>query len=101
MSLHLGRRRATRAVMGLALALAGCAGLKNTPEQDLAYTRWAACKPQSGLADIDRVEPTGRIWFTYYTESDRLKVVECLAKEPPNGPSLPTAVGVHRGKGGA
>jgi len=80
---------------------AGCAGLKNTPEQDLAYARWAACEPRSGLADIDRVEPSGRIWFTYYMESERLKVVECLEKAPSSGASLPSPVAVLRGKGGA
>jgi hypothetical protein len=100
-SLPRGRRKAQRAAIGLALALAGCAGLKNTPEQDVAYARWAACEPRSGLADIDRVEPSGRIWFTYYSESERLTVVECLAKTPPNGPSLPSPVAVLRGKGGA
>ena len=90
-------------MIGLALALAGCAGvsLKNTPEQDLAYARWAACEPRSGLSDIDRVEPNGRIWFTYYNESEKFRVVECLAKPEPSGASLPTPVAVMRGRGGA
>jgi hypothetical protein len=96
-----GRRESLCAVIGLALVLAGCASLKNTPQQDLAYARWAACEPPSGLIDIDRVEPSGRIWFTFYNESERLKVVECLAKAPPGGESLPTPVAVLRGRGGA
>jgi len=89
------------AVIALALAIGGCAGLKNTPQQDLAYARWAACEPPSGLIDIDRVEPSGRIWFTFYNESERQKVVECLAKAPPSGESLPSPVAVMRGRGGA
>jgi hypothetical protein len=96
---HRGSGRSWRAVLGLALALAGCASLKNTPEQDLAYARWQACEPPSGLIDIDRVEPSGRIWFTYYNESDKLKAVDCLAKG--SGASLPTPVAVLRGRGGA
>ena len=88
-------------MIGLALVLAGCASLKNTPQQDLAYSRWAKCEPPSGLTDIDRVEPNGRIWFTFYNESERLKVVECLAKAPPSGETLPTPVAVLRGRGGA
>jgi len=98
------RRRSSQAwcaAIALAFALGGCAGIKNTPQQDLAYARWAACEPSSGLIDIDRVEPNGRIWFTFYNESERQKVVECLAKAPPGGESLPTPVGVLRGRGGA
>jgi hypothetical protein len=87
--------------MCLALAVAGCAGMKNTPEQDLAYARWAACEPRSGLIDIDRVEPSGRIWFTYYNDSDRLQAIACLTKVPAGSPSLPDPVAVLRGRGGA
>ncbi len=83
------------------MAVSACAGLRNTPEQDLAYTRWRACEPPSGLADIDRVESDGRIWFTYYMESEQQKVIVCLSKAEQGGPSLPTPVGVLRGKGGA
>ena len=98
MSTHRGWRRWWGAVVGLTLAVAGCANLKNTPEQDLAYARWAACEPPGGLIDIDRVEPSGRIWFTYYNETERLKVVECLSKA---SPSLPSPVAIIRGRGGA
>jgi len=102
-AVHLDRRSIESwcAVMALALAFWGCAGFKNTPQQDLAYARWAACEPPSGLIDIDRVEPSGRIWFTFYSESERQKVVECLAKAPPSGESLPSPVAVMRGRGGA
>jgi hypothetical protein len=86
-------------VIAVTIVLAGCAGVKNTPQQDLAYARWASCEPSSGLIDIDRVEPNGRIWFTFYNESERLKVVDCLAKA--SGESLPTPVAVMRGRGGA
>lgn len=101
MNSHRRRSESWCAVIALTIVLAGCASLKNTPLQDLAYARWAACEPPSGLIDIERVEPSGRIWFTFYNESERLKVVDCLAKAPPSGESLPTPVAVMRGRGGA
>ena len=86
----------------VAMAVSACAGLRDSPEQELAYTRWSACEPPSGLVDIDRVEPDGRIWFSYFVESERQKVITCLSKaDQGGGPSLPTPVGIFRGKGGA
>ena len=83
------------------MTVSGCAGVSNTPGQDLAYARWAACAPVSNLVSIDRVEPDGRIWFSYYVESDRQQIVTCLQKAGQGGPSLPSPVGVLRGRGGA
>jgi hypothetical protein len=84
-----------------AATLAACAGARNTPPQDLAYARWNTCEPHSGLAEISRVEPDGRIWFTFYLESERQSIVTCLAKAAQAGPTLPEPVAIVRGRGGA
>jgi hypothetical protein len=85
----------------LALELGACATAGNTPQQDLAYTRWRACAGPSTLVEIDRVEPGGRIWFSYFLESERQAIVACLDRAAQAGPSLPQPVGVYRAKGGA
>jgi hypothetical protein len=87
--------------MSVAMAVSACAGVENTPAQDLAYARFRACAPSSGLVQLDRVEPDGRIWFSYFLESDRQAVVACIVKAEPGGSSLPEPVGVIRSKGGA
>lgn len=50
-----------------ALLLAGCAALKNTPQQDQSSAAWAACKAEgrTGNLQLIRVEPDGRYWFSY------------------------------------
>ena len=83
------------------MVVAACAGVSNTPAQDLAYARWRACAPDSGLLQIDRVEPNGRIWFSYVLESDRQAVAACIVKAEPGAQALPEPVGVLRSKGGA
>jgi hypothetical protein len=96
---RLCARRSLAALAGLTVL--GCATVKNTPEQDLAYARWAACERPSALVALDRVEPDGRIWFSFFLESERQSMVTCLARAGSGGPGLPPPVGVHRGKGGA
>ena len=98
-----GRGRSWGVAIVVALAVSACTGGgKNTPEQDLAYARWAACAPpQSTLLAIDRVEPNGRIWFSYFLESDRQAVVACLNKANEGGTRLPEPVSTLRGRGGA
>ena len=96
-----GQHRATCwwIVILVIVAVAGCAGLQNTLEQDLAYARWRGCEAGSSLAQIDRVEPSGRIWFSYYLEIEKQSILACLAQQ--EGPPLPQPVGTFRGKGGA
>jgi hypothetical protein len=96
-----GRGRSWGVSLGVAIAVSACAGVGNTPEQDLADARWRACAPPSSLVQIDRVEANGRIWFSYFLESDRQAMVTCLGKAAPGGPSLPEPVGTLRAKGGA
>jgi hypothetical protein len=96
-----GQGRSWGVAFCVASAVSACAGVRNTPEQDLANARWRACAPPSGLVQIDRVEADGRIWFSYFLESDRQAMVACIGKPAPGGPSLPEPVGTLRAKGGA
>jgi hypothetical protein len=101
MTTRRGLMRPWFVTISVAIVVCGCAGVRNTPAQDLAYARWAACDSPSSLIQIDRIEPDGRIWFSYFLESERQAIVSCLGKAEPGGPSLPPPVGTHRGKGGA
>lgn len=96
-----GHVRRWGAALCVAIGVSACAGVRNTPEQDLADARWRACAPPSSLVQIDRVEANGRIWFSYFLESDRQAMIACLSKAAPGGPSLPEPVGTLRAKGGA
>src|SRR5262249_43820701 len=97
-----GRGRSWAAALAVAMAVSACAGVgKDTPEQEVAYARWNACAGRSTLLSLDRGEPSGRIQFSYYLESDRQAMMACLAKADQTGPHLPEAVGTIRMKGGA
>ncbi len=96
-----GQVRSWGVALCVAIGVSACAGARNTPEQDLADARWRACAAPSDLVQIDRVEANGRIWFSYFLESDRQAMVTCLSKTAPGGPSLPEPVSTLRAKGGA
>src|SRR5262249_52558430 len=61
----------------LALALGACAALANTPEQNLAYERWAQCSRPS--VTLQSISVDGEIAFFYTTPADRRDVVQCLS----------------------
>ena len=77
---------------GVALVLGACA-LANTPQQDLAYARWATCN--APLVQLQRVDPDGRITFQFTSASDRHVIVQCLTEAGRTGPLLPEPVGVR------
>jgi hypothetical protein len=81
---------------GLALALGACA-TANTPQQDLAYQRWAQCAVP--YVQLERIGVDGRITFEFSSSADRRRVVQCLAEAGRAGPPLPepTAVGPRGG----
>ena len=81
---------------GVALFLVAC-GLANTPQQDLAYARWAKCNSTS--ATLARVDLDGQITFRYTTAGDREEIVQCFAEAGRTGPPLPEPVG-FRPEGG-
>ena len=74
------------AVIGLGLALGACA-TANTPQQALAYERWAKC--MSPYTQMEGVGVDGRITFQATSGSAQQEVVQCLADAGRNGPSLP------------
>jgi hypothetical protein len=84
----------TKAVLvgscGFGLFLGACA-IANTPQQDLAYARWAKCNSTSST--LERVDLDGRIMFRYTTAGDRQEIVQCLAEAARAGPPLPEPVG--------
>jgi hypothetical protein len=77
---------------GFTLVLGACA-IANTPQQDLAYARWATCNSTSGT--LERVDLDGRITFRYTTAGDRQAIMQCLAEAGRTGQPLPEPVGVR------
>jgi hypothetical protein len=82
--------RRVRAVFVFALFLGACA-LANTPQQDLAYARWAKCNSTS--ATLDRVDLGGQITFRYTAPGDREEIVQCFTEAGRTGQPLPEPVG--------
>jgi len=74
---------------GLALVLGACA-VANTPQQNLAYERWARC--EAPYTDLQRVDLDGRITFLSDNSSTRDTVLRCLAEAGGAGPRLPEPV---------
>jgi hypothetical protein len=84
---QLPLRTLKAAVVGscvFALFLGACA-IANTPQQDLAYARWAKCS--APYVSLERVDLDGRITFRFSREGSRQEVLR-------TGPPLPAAVGV-------
>jgi hypothetical protein len=88
--------RRVRAVFVFVLFLGACA-IANTPQQDLAYARWAKCNSTS--ATLDRVGLDGGITFRYTAPGDREAIVQCFAEAGRTGQLLPEPVG-YRPVGG-
>jgi hypothetical protein len=75
----------------LVLALGACA-TANTPQQNLAYERWAKCAV--AYVQLERVGVDGRITFEFSNSADRLRVAQCLAEAGRGGPPLPEPIAV-------
>jgi hypothetical protein len=76
----------------LGLLMANCAALKNTPAQDEAWSRWAACRSQVTGSDIRSVQLDGRITFWSNGADDGRAMRDCLARAGKNGAALPEAI---------
>ena len=77
---------------GLTLALGACA-TANTPQQNLAYERWARCgQPGAQLQGIDL---SGRITFIFSNASALDETRRCLAEAGQAGSPLPEPVTIH------
>jgi len=81
-----------RAVCVFALFVGACT-IANTPQQDLAYARWAKCNSTS--ATLERVDLDGRITFRYTTPGDREEIVQCFTEAGRTGQPLPEPVGLR------
>lgn len=69
-----------RALLGVALALAGCASLRNTPAQDLAWGAWQSC-PVPPNVRLDRIDPNGQIWFMWVSSNAGVSELQaCLLR---------------------
>ena len=88
--------RTSKAVVGLCwvVLFLGACTIANTPQQDLAYARWAKCDSSFPVV-LERVDLDGRITFRYSAEGGRQGVLQCLADAGRAGPSLPEPVGVR------
>jgi len=84
----------------VALLMAGCSAVKNTPAQDEAWSRWAACGSQVTGSDIRFVQLDGRIIFWSNGGFDGRSMLDCLARAGKNGPALPEALYELRPRGG-
>jgi hypothetical protein len=94
------RRWLTSTSIIVALLMANCSAVKNTPAQDEAWSRWAACRSQLTGSDIRIVQLDGRIVFWSNGAYDGRSMVDCLARAGKNGPALPAAIYEIRPRGG-
>jgi len=86
------RTRGRLLIAALAVFLGACA-IANTPQQDLAYARWARCNVSS--AQLERVDLDGRITFRFTSATERREILQCLAEAGATGPPLPEPVGLR------
>jgi len=82
----------SRILLVFPLALGACA-TANTPQQNLAYERWARCN--SAYVQLQGIDVDGRITFMFTSSSDRQEVFRCLAEAGRTGPPLPEPQGVR------
>lgn len=71
------------------LLASGCASLGNTPEQELAWSRWTACQSRVSGTELNSVQVDGRISFWFDTGGDRQGALDCLRQVAKEGPALP------------
>ena len=83
--------RLLRGAVGLVAFLGACA-TTNTPQQDLAYERWAKCN--APYIQLEWIDLDGRITFRSSTSGGRQEVLQCLAEAGRAGPPLPEPVAV-------
>ena len=76
----------------LAVALGACATAANTPQQDLAYERWARCTV--AYVQLQQISLDGRITFQVSNSADRNAVVQCLTEAGRTGSPLPAPIAV-------
>ena len=76
-----------RLLLAFSLILGACAVATNTPQQNLAYERWARCNVP--FVQLEQVDLDGRITFRVSNASTQQEVFRCLAEADRTGPPLP------------
>jgi hypothetical protein len=71
----------------------GAGASTNTPQQNLAYERWATCGP--AFAQLEGIDLDGRITFLYSDAAGRQQILRCLDEANRTGPPLPEPRGVR------
>ena len=94
-------RAATLSAPAVGLLLAACASFQDTPAQDLAWSRWTACRAQITGVDVRTVDLDGRISFWCDGTGDGFAMRDCLRQASKGGPMLPEAIFDVRPKGGS
>lgn len=83
-------------IAALVLLVGACA-IANTPQQDLAYARWAKCN--APYVQLEHVDLDGRITFKTSNEGSRQETLRCLAEAGRTGAPLPEPVVVRPSPG--
>jgi hypothetical protein len=81
-----------RLFLALSLTLGACA-VANTPQQNLAYERWAKCN--TAYANLQYVDLDGQMTVRISNTSTAQDVSQCLAEAGRGGPPLPPPVFVR------
>lgn len=81
-----------RLFLALSLTLGACA-VANTPQQNLAYERWAKCN--TAYASLQDVDLDGQMTVRISNTSTAQDVFQCLAEAGRGGPPLPPPVFVR------
>jgi hypothetical protein len=81
-----------RLFLALSLTLGACA-VANTPQQNLAYERWAKCG--TAYATLQYVDLDGQMTVRISNTSTAQDVFQCLAEAGRGGPPLPPPVFVR------
>lgn len=63
-------------LLGVVLILSGCAALKNTPAQDLAWARWKQCD-RFPTVQLKEITPSGETWVWTHFGTDLTAWREC------------------------
>ena len=84
----------------VAFLMVACSTVTNTPAQDEAWSRWAACRSQLTGSDIRTVQLDGQIVFWSNGAYDGRSMLDCLARAGKNGPALPEGIYEIRPRGG-
>ena len=82
--------------MIVVLLMVACSTVRNTPAQDEAWRRWAACSSQVPGPDIRSVQLDGRITFWADGTFQGLSMVDCLTRAGKDGLALPEATYANR-----